>query len=66
MTNGEIATELNRFCKCGDLARYRRRIKNYDYNEKLRLAENLAAGDDPEMAIRDAKKEATQQMASGA
>jgi hypothetical protein len=55
LTNAEVGVQLNRFTKSGDLSRYHRRIVNFTRNEKLRLAENLRAGDDPAEAIKDAK-----------
>jgi diguanylate cyclase (GGDEF)-like protein len=55
LTNADIATGLNRFTKAGDLHKYARRIKDYTREEKVRVVENLRAGDDPVSAIKDAK-----------
>jgi hypothetical protein len=56
MTNATIAHQLNRFSnKDGDLHRYRNRIRNFSHDEKLRLVENLEAGDEVLDAIRDAR-----------
>lgn len=55
LTPGEIAEGLNRFSKTGDLRKYSRRISNMSREEKVRVVENLRAGDDPLTAIKDAK-----------
>lgn len=55
MTNGQIASELGRFTKSGDLHHLQRRMKDFTHDEKQRLVENLLAGDDPTDAVRDAK-----------
>lgn len=56
MTNGTIAQQLNRFAnKDGDLHYLQPKIKDYSRDEKMRVVENLLAGDDPEMAVKDAK-----------
>jgi hypothetical protein len=71
LTQAEVATQLNRFTKSGDLHRYHRRIVNLTRGEKIRLAENLRAGDDPTEAIKDAKgyqapePDQTEKVASG-
>lgn len=55
LSNADITTQLNRFTKSGDLHKYVRRIKDFTREQKIRLVENLRAGDDPPTAIRDAK-----------
>lgn len=55
LTETEIAKQLNRFTKSGDLYKYRRKIASFSREQKIRVAENLRAGDDVETAIKDAK-----------
>lgn len=55
----EIARVLNQFTKGADAnecQRYRRTFAKMSGPQKRRLAENILAGDDLEMAIRDAKE----------
>lgn len=55
MSEINIAIQLNRFCKSGDLHGFRRKVRNFTPDERRRLAENLNAGDEVETAIRDAR-----------
>lgn len=47
---------LNEFSKQGDYANYRKSFHKLSKEERERAIENLAAGDDVTVAIKDAKE----------
>jgi len=59
MTTCELVRVFNSFSKCADpnpCQRYARQFRKLNRAAQVRTAENILAGDDPETAIKDAKR----------